>query len=259
MPADGFTFATGSATDKGRVRPENEDAMLVAPQVGLWAVADGMGGHEAGRLASDTIVDELRTVVPPASASELLSRCGDAVFAAHGRLLALSTGRGGAIIGTTLVALLIFENFYACLWAGDSRLYIVRDGVITLLTSDHTEVADLVAKGLLMPEEADRWPRRNVITRAVGISERPELDMVSGDVQIDDTFLLCSDGLTAHVDAAEMMAIVTAARPQDACDRLTALTLERGATDNVTVLVVRCMKKTPTVVRAEQSPKVSWE
>ena len=259
MRADGTTFVTGWTTDKGCVRQENEDAFLVAPHLGLWAVADGMGGHEDGSIASQALVAELKTIAPPLSAMDLREACEAAVFAANARLQALSSTRGGVIIGSTLVVLLIFENSYACIWSGDSRIYLVRAGAISPLTRDHTELEDLLAQGVLSAEEAQRWPRRNVITRAIGVASEPELEMTSGTLVLGDTFILCSDGLTSHVTSAEIQAIVGAATPQDACDRLLQKTLERGASDNVTIVVARHEMKATTLVQPGRSPMTLLE
>jgi protein phosphatase len=248
MLADTTTMTTGWATDKGCVRTENEDACLVAPQIGLWAVADGMGGHEDGQLASKTVVAALQTITPARSASELRERCERAISSANARLQVISASRGGGLVGSTLVLLLIFKQFYACLWSGDSRLYLVRGDTINALTRDHTEVEELVMKGVLTPDEARRWPHKNVITRAIGVGPVPELEMISGELKVGDTFILCSDGLTAHVAAAEVKDAVSRSAPQAACDRLLQKTLERGAVDNVTIVVARHEAREMTVV-----------
>jgi serine/threonine protein phosphatase PrpC len=247
MIANGTTIISGWATDKGCVRDDNEDAFLVAPQLGLWAVADGMGGHENGQLASQSVVAALNKISPAASAVELRESCEEAVVAANAQLQSISAGKGN-IIGSTLVLLLIFENYYACLWSGDSRLYLIRDGAISPLTRDHTEVEELMAQGVLTADEAKRWPNRHVITRAIGVSPKPELDMISGDLRLGDTFILCSDGLTSHVSAAEVEEIANSTVPQIACDRLMRKTLERGGTDNVTIVIARHEAKETTVV-----------
>lgn len=249
MLSHGRTIVTGWASDTGCVRTENEDSCLVAPQLGVWAVADGMGGHEDGRLASQSIVEELQKIAQAMSAAELMQQCEAAVVAANARLQALSARRSGSVIGSTLVLLLIYKDYYACMWSGDSRLYLIRDDAIRPLTRDHTEVEDLLAQGVLTPAEAERWPNRNVITRAIGTAAAPELEMISGDVRIGDTFILCSDGLTTHVSAAEVKDVVCRTPPQRACDLLVRTTLDRGATDNVTIVVARIEGEETTIVQ----------
>jgi protein phosphatase len=220
------------------VRSQNEDHFVLLPDSGVFAVADGMGGHEAGSLASSTVVDALRTIGVPASAPDLLARLEDRILRANARLRDEARDRGNAVVGSTVVALLVFGGNYAVLWSGDSRLYLVRDGRIAQLTRDHTEAQELVDKGVLRQDEVRTWPRRNVVTRAVGVNEVPELDIDHGSLQPGDIFVICSDGLTAHAADEEILARVRGAGAQQACDALIALALERGGTDNVTVLVV---------------------
>lgn len=173
-------------------------------------------------------------------------------------MLAVSAERGGAIIGSTLAALLVYREFYACLWAGDSRIYLVRDGAIAQLTRDHTEAEELLEQGVLTPEEAARWPRRNVITRAIGVNEDPELEMVHGELRLNDTFLICSDGLTGYFGADEILAGIDGVPAQAACDQFLRQTLERGAADNVTIVIVRYRKRETTLIQAESAPHASW-
>ena len=241
-----FTFATGQATDVGKVRTVNEDAFLSRPEAGLWVVADGMGGHAAGDFASQAIVHQLYSVGMPGSGAdfqarfiERLGRANDAI-AAHAREL------GEGSIGATVVALLIDGPDYACIWAGDSRIYLLRDGVLTQQTRDHTEVQALLDAGSITPEEAENWARKNVITRAIGVSRTPDCEVVGGRLKPGDRFVLCSDGLTGHLSDADIASIVARYDPQEACDRLVALTLERGARDNVTVIVMQCLPPPPS-------------
>jgi len=228
----------GAATDVGKVRRQNEDNYLAATRLGLWAVADGMGGHEAGDIASRVVVEELAAIAVPATASELLASCERHIVSANSRLKKLGDERG-ALIGTTVAVLLIFDGHYAAVWSGDSRIYRVRQHRIEQISVDHTEVQELVSAGKLTAEEARVWPRRNVITRAIGVSDDPELEIKGGALEPGDIFVICSDGLTAHVEDQEILALASEHRPQQACDLLVALTLERGAIDNVTVVAVR--------------------
>jgi protein phosphatase len=232
-------FDTGAATHVGKVRERNEDSYLIRPEAGIWAVADGMGGHEAGDLASQTVIAALQSIESPTSAAGLLSHCEDRVARANGRLKEISRDRGGAIIGATLAVLLAFEDYYACVWSGDSRIYVVRAGKILQLSRDHTEVQELLASGVITPNEAKTWAGSNVVTRAIGVYDEPELEITSGLLQPGDSFVICSDGLTHHVEDGEILACVTTNMSQQACDNLIALTLERGGADNVTVIVAR--------------------
>jgi protein phosphatase len=229
----------GAATDVGKTRQQNEDSYLVSTASGVWAVADGMGGHTAGDLASRTVVEELERIPAPSSAAELLANCEARIVEANSRLRRITDARQGSIIGTTVAVLLVYEEFFACVWAGDSRIYRVRQSNVQQLSVDHTEVQELVAEGKLTAEEARSWPRRNVITRAIGTCDDPEVEMTNGTLERGDIFVICSDGLTNHVEDWEIMAIANSNPPQRACDFLISLTLDRGATDNVTTVMVR--------------------
>src|SRR5262249_41614435 len=142
-------------------------------------------------------------------------------------------------IGATIALLLLYDGFYACVWSGDSRIYVVREGTITQLSRDHSEVQDLVSAGVITAEEAKTWRGRNAITPAIGVVDEPELEMRSNPLQPGDSFIICSDGLTHHVKDNEIMQYVRSNPSQSACDGLISLTLERGAVDNVTVIIVR--------------------
>lgn len=233
------SFESGAATHVGKVRQQNEDNYIVSAQSGIWAVADGMGGHDAGDVASHTVVEELGLIAPASSAAELLAACEARMVNANSRLKRLADARGFSVIGTTVAMLLIYDRVFACVWSGDSRIYRVRESQITQLSIDHTEVQELVAEGTLSAEEARTWPGRNVITRAIGTYDSPELEMTNGSLEPGDVFVICSDGLTNHVENHEILAAATGNTPQRACNLLVEMTLERGATDNVTVVMVR--------------------
>lgn len=240
-----FSFDTGATTHVGRVRTLNEDRYVVRPDLGVWAVADGMGGHDRGEVASSLIVRLIDSIGPAVSAPDLLARFEDRIIRANAELRRLAESTGADIIGATLAALLTSETYYAVVWSGDSRVYRLRAGSFEQLTRDHTEAQELVDQGVISPEEARTWPRRNVITRAIGVVDEPELAFEHGLIAPGDLFLICSDGLTGHLDDHEIAATLGTAEPtaagvQGACDKLVATTLDRGATDNVTVIVVAC-------------------
>jgi protein phosphatase len=252
-------FDTGAVTHVGKVRERNEDSYLTRPETGIWAVADGMGGHEAGDLASQTIIEALGSIEGPTSAADLLSHCENQVAIANGRLRKISSERGGAIIGATVAVLLAYDSHYACVWSGDSRIYVVRAGQITQLSRDHTEVQELLSEGVITPKEAKTWSGRNVITRAIGVFDEPELEISSGPLQAGDSFIICSDGLTHHVQDDEILDCVRTNLSQQACDRLLELTLERGAVDNVTIIVVRYHPESAPLTRSDTEPPDLWE
>jgi protein phosphatase len=232
-------YDSAAASDVGKVRSHNEDAYLVNPDSGVWAVADGMGGHEGGRLASATVVSALRKIAGPAPVEDLLEQCHEQLGIANRQLLDVASEKRGMIIGTTVAAVLAHDADYACVWSGDSRVYLIRGETITQLSRDHTEVAELVAEGVLSEEEAQTWPRRNVVTRAIGVHPEVEIEITQGNLEKGDIFIICSDGLTTHVNDAEILALVRGNGAQSACDALVAQTIERGAIDNVTVVMMR--------------------
>jgi serine/threonine protein phosphatase PrpC len=238
-----FDVESCGQSHAGLVRELNEDRYLVKSESGLFVVADGMGGHDAGEVASTSIVDHLKSIGIPSSAPDLKARFEDRVIMANREIRELSS-RNGSTIGSTLVALLAFERSYACMWVGDSRIYMLHSGKLSQLSRDHTEMQDLLDRGLLTPEAAASWPRRNVITRAIGAVDEPALDIAHGRITPGDKFLLCSDGLTAHVPDEEIGSALAENSPEHACGSLIDLVLSRGGTDNVTVVVVEFREAT---------------
>ena len=237
----------------GSVRSLNEDAYLEAPDLGLWAVADGMGGHEAGNLASRLVIDALDAVRPATSPEAMIAQVQEQMAAANRRIRMLSEQRlQGRLTGSTVAVLILSGETAVCLWAGDSRVYRFRSGTLTRLTRDHSRTEEMIALGLLTTdEEAD--PRyANIITRAVGTEEHLELEQRVEPLAADDVFLLCSDGLTKAVTDAEIAAVI-ASSWSTAAAGLVDLALKRAATDNVTVGVVAFSgtdDDPPTLVRA---------
>ena len=232
-------FDCASRTHPGLKRKVNEDSILVRTDRGFWAVADGMGGHEAGDVASAKVVEAL-SLVPPHSAMEsFVEDSISALQTANTDLirLARSTQRPRTI-GTTIVGLVVAQNRFGCFWAGDSRAYRIRDGEIAQLTRDHSLVQGLVDAGMLDPAEAEDHPNANVVTRAVGASETLEVDTSTGDARAGDIFLLASDGLTRVVTEDEIYSELSAPI-EAAADNLLQTVLSRGAPDNVSLILVR--------------------
>jgi protein phosphatase len=230
-------FQTGGVTHKGHVRDHNEDDLVLRPEVGLWAVADGMGGHEAGDFASQTVAKALATVGMPASAASLLKSCDEKLAQANEEIRAFAQSKGGAIVGTTVATLLVFRTHFTCVWCGDSRIYLIRRGVLRQLSRDHSELQQFVDQGVLTSAEAKVWPGRNVLTRAIGVFEAPETDRQDGELESGDMFVLCSDGLTTHVADDEILKIAARRPPESGCQDLIDLALSRGGKDNVTVVI----------------------
>lgn len=239
-----FRFETGAGTHTGKVRSRNEDAFLIEPSLGIWAVADGMGGHQAGDLASKAVVKALASVGRAASAPDLLSRVQERLITAHDDMKDIAQNAEADLVGATVVALLIHQKFYACVWSGDSRLYRLRGRKFEQISTDHSEVQELVERGVLTAEEGRTWAGRNAITRAVGVHDDLEVEILHGEIHVRDTFLICSDGLTNHLRDDEIGSILMSNTAQRATERLIHLALERGGEDNITVVVVRCHEAT---------------
>jgi len=233
-------FECVSRTHVGLKRKINEDSILVETGRGLWAVADGMGGHEAGEVASAAVVNALRDLRDSSSLDDFAAQAIESLRRVNGDLIQLAHKIDSErTIGTTVVALAIDGDRFRCLWAGDSRAYWLRGGEIMRLSRDHSLVQDLVDAGMLKPEEAEGHENSNVITRAVGVREMLEVDSVSGDALEGDIFLLASDGLTRVVDDKEIAAELNGGSLEQAAEKLLEKVMERGAPDNVSLIIVR--------------------
>jgi len=220
----------------GTVRKRNEDAYVDRGDIGVWAVADGAGGHGAGDVASAAVAAALVDLPTGLSAAEALAQVRVRLAAVHADLqerAAASTT--GTIPATTVVVLLAEGDHFACLWAGDSRAYLLRDRTLCQMTRDHSVVQELVDAGSLAPEDAAGHPQANVITRAIGSQERLELDKVSGEIVPGDVLLLCTDGLSKALSDNEIERLLCAGLgPQQLIEHA----LQAGARDNATALIV---------------------
>ena len=233
-------FECVARTHAGCKRKINEDAMLSRPDLGLWAVADGMGGHEAGEVASALVVHLLAESPPKPELPARIDAAWAALQEANRQLLSMAqASETKRTIGSTIVLITVAESAFACLWAGDSRAYLVRDGVLEQLTHDHSLVQELVDSGDIDPESASIHPNANIILRAVGATPELEIDRVEGQVGAGDVFLLASDGLTRLVSDGELLNALQAPDLEAAADRLLKLCLDRKAPDNVTFIIVR--------------------
>ncbi len=236
-----FQWSSAGRSHVGMVRAINEDACLVMPEIGLWAVADGMGGHEAGDLASRMVIEALQKTPPPLGWADFLQSIRETLHEVNRQLREESARRyQNRTIGTTVVVLLAHETQCACLWLGDSRIYRLRDGQLQQLTRDHSHVQQLVDQGLLTPEEAHRHPLANVITRAIGSADELLIDEAVYPLQAGDMFLLCSDGLNKTVSDEEIARLLAHSdhNCQEAVKAFIHLALMRDASDNVTTVVV---------------------
>ncbi len=233
---------SAAATHIGCVRTDNEDAYLDAPQAGLWAVADGMGGLDAGEVASAKVIEALRAVSEGSNldlalegrTAEIEGRLRDAHAAVRAMM---DTGTVGSL-GSTVAVLLVAGAAYACLWAGDSRVYRVRNGALARVSHDHSYVQELVDSGSISADLAPFHPMRSIVTRCLGATEELDLERRTGDVAPGDRFLLCSDGLTEMLPDEDIVERLTGRSPADAVAALIGAALDRGASDNITAVVV---------------------
>lgn len=225
-------------TDVGKVRQVNEDSMVSVPELGLFMVADGMGGHAGGDFASQCLVAKAGQIDRSLPSVEVLKAMRAAILESHYEILAEADRRGGGAIGTTAIGLILSEPHFACLWVGDSRLYHARGGKMVQLSRDHSLVNDLLETGQITAEQAANHPQGNVITRAVGVGETLEIDKLRGTYEPGDRFLLCSDGLSGFVDDAVIAQYLDTAPITSVCDELVQLALDGGGRDNITVIVI---------------------
>jgi serine/threonine-protein phosphatase Stp1 len=232
-----FRIESGAKTHTGCVRDHNEDAFVAREEVGLWVVADGMGGHEGGEWASAKIVEKLDELELPTDFDAACVAIAEAIRKAN-RAIIVEARRRAKQMGSTVVALLLRDDRYALLWVGDSRGYLLRDGEMRQLTRDHTQVQEMVARGIMSPEDAIGHPMGHILSRAVGVRDEVEVDMVTGEVAPGDIYLICSDGLHGYVEETEVVRLLSQGAPEEAAEQLVELTLAKGAPDNVTVIAV---------------------
>jgi serine/threonine protein phosphatase PrpC len=233
-------FHTAARTDVGLKRKLNEDSILEKPEAGFWAVADGMGGHEAGEVASATVVEELGKIADKITSVNCAELIVATLKGANHKLVELAQGSAAPrTIGSTAVALTIRDGSFHCFWAGDSRGYLIRAREITQITRDHSLVQDLVNAGLVNEDDAKTHPDANVITRAIGATSSIEIDSVSGESFPNDTFVLATDGVTRVVEDEEILTELTTRNPQQAIARISEMVLARGAPDNFSIIVIR--------------------
>ncbi|WP_319544420.1 PP2C family protein-serine/threonine phosphatase [Ruegeria conchae] len=222
----------------GLKRKLNEDAVLALPEENLWLVADGMGGHEAGDYASRLVADMVAAIPPGLPPSDRMVTLRDVLRQAHAAIRAEAEARGGGTIGTTVACMMLANGHFVGLWAGDSRIYLLRNNQIQMLTTDHSVVADLVLAGQMSWDEAEQHPQSNAINRAVGVGDELELDKIRGEVQPGDRFLICSDGLSKYATFPMLEKALSEMPIETVADQLIQIALDGGGADNISVIVV---------------------
>lgn len=242
-------------TDIGLVRKVNEDSFLCEKLEGiedtyLYIIADGMGGHNAGEVASSMAVQEVAAYIKrnieavKLGEKEIQDLVRDSIIHANDKVYKTSIVKSNCLgMGTTLSMVLVKGNSYYVGHVGDSRIYLIRNNTITKLTEDHSLVAELIKSGTIKPEEADNHPQKNVITRALGTEYTLEPDVSRGDMQHGDFILICTDGLSNAVTEEDMInAVANAPDLNEACELLVSRAKENGGFDNITVIIVQLCK-----------------
>ena len=254
-------LAVAARTDVGRIRKGNEDSLHASANAyrGLFIVADGMGGHAAGEVASEMAVEmvshELANLNDLKSA-DAFDRVASSLRAANRAVYERTrTERDKLGMGSTVSALLLSESRFLVGHVGDSRIYLVRDGHMQQLTKDHSLVQEQVDAGLLTPEQARRHPQSNVITRCIGMADDIDPDVFDGEARVGDSFLLASDGLTGMVDDRRIQQLLLSrAKPERIVDALIQEANVNGGNDNITAVVVRVLGAEATNTDREITP-----
>jgi serine/threonine protein phosphatase PrpC len=235
-----LTWTSAQATDVGAKRKINEDNLLSRPDIGLWVVADGMGGHAAGDVASQSVVNALAQLKASSDLADFVDSIEDKLLLANHQLRKHGQeALGGRTLGTTVVSLFFIDTMGACIWAGDSRAYLFREGELSRISHDHSAVQEMIDAGMLTHEQAAYHPHRNVITRAVGGAENlyPEVRVFT--VKAGDWYILCSDGFYNELLEEIIAANLIQETPEKSVQILMEKALAKGALDNVTLIVIR--------------------
>lgn len=233
-----FGWRSISLTDTGVIRQVNEDNFLHNPEQAHWAVADGMGGHQGGDVASEMIVENLKPLSQMASLSDFIDRVEDTLLATNESLKKLADSRN-TVIGSTVVGAILFSGHLTFYWVGDSRAYLYRNGKLTQVTTDHTLVQELLERQEITPEQAINHPEKNVITRAIGTHDLLYIDYYMIPFEKGDKFLLCSDGVEKELPDSELEEYFTSSDDiEDIATQILSEVLDRGARDNVTLSIV---------------------
>ncbi|MCX7284961.1 MAG: protein phosphatase 2C domain-containing protein [Novosphingobium sp.] len=246
-----FRVEDNVLTHVGNVRSQNEDSYFADCAAGVWVVADGMGGHANGKLASEALVAAVGAVRVPDVLDSACEVVANAIHSANTAIFGHAQ-EAGVQMGSTVVSLVVRGDEFAVLWSGDSRAYLLRDGHFIQLTRDHTQVQEMVDRGLLSSADVENHPMKHVLSRAVGVQDVLEIDAIRDQLQTRDLFLLCSDGLYGVVEEAEIARIV-GEHGVAAADALVAASLAGGAPDNVTVALVSVAEPTLLVLNGASS------
>lgn len=239
-PVAPLLITSHGRTDRGRVRAHNEDVFLNDPEGRLWVVADGMGGHAAGDVASQTVVRHLQQVGRRSSVGDHIDAIDDALVAANDELVEYARSNGLDVVGTTVVLLLDAGSYLLCGWAGDSRAYQLAGGALRQLSKDHVHERPMASSSGRSSADLLAHAHSGALLRAVGASHDLVVEWRVVEVAPHDVLLLCSDGITKEMTDADIGAVLARAAPaNEMADALVAASLEHGGRDNITAVVVQ--------------------
>ena len=241
-----FQISSDGVTDTGHVRNKNEDSILVHADENVWIVADGMGGHHAGDFASQTITNNLSLFKQHISLDDSILLLEENILNSNSVIRKKSDKLGrNATIGSTVVCVYIWHNLLFTFWAGDSRLYRFRDAKLERLTEDHSYVEELVRMGKIEARDAEEHPAANVVLKAVGIDDKLCLDFDYFEVQDEDIYIICSDGLYKDLEETKITTIIES-NPEDMAElsqAMLAASLDAGGTDNTSIITLKMRQK----------------
>ncbi|MEH6714404.1 PP2C family protein-serine/threonine phosphatase [Parasphingorhabdus flavimaris] len=238
QPAHG-SLAVAWRTHIGLVRSINEDRLLVNTDHAIFAVSDGMGGHLRGDIAAQKVVDALAEVTASTDHHQTTEAIRGAIGKANADICKEALGHGVDVrMGATVSVLAVTGNRYCCLWAGDSRIYLLRDKQLSRLTSDHSVTQDLIDRKLITESQRNSHPQASVITRAIGISSDLDIATTRGDMLPGDRFLICSDGICGILEDDEIREIMLEDTDKPTADHLVEAVINRGARDNLSFILV---------------------
>lgn len=242
----GFDISSSGVTHTGRVRERNEDAILLLEEESLWLVADGMGGHQYGDFASNTITRNLGLFKQQKSLEDSLLLLEENLMNSNA-IIREKSGKMGrnATIGSTVVCVYIWEKYLFVFWAGDSRLYRFRKGTLDRLTDDHSYVEELVRMGKIESKDAESHPAANVVLKAVGIDDELCLDFDYVELEDNDIFIVCSDGLYKDLEVSNIASLVEDNKNDMAIltDTLLRHSLDAGGTDNTSIIAIAAHRR----------------
>lgn len=228
-------------THRGGTRDHNEDAYLEASEAQVWVVADGMGGYQAGDIASQLICDTVNAHIRNTSVGSLTPQIiSQSLVDANKKIRDYREQfLNNETVGSTVVTLMISGSHYYISWVGDSRCYLLRNNQLQQLSKDHSQVADMVEKGLISADKAEQHPLANVITRAVGVDKSLQIDTISGVIETGDIFLLCSDGISKEFPNNELLSFIAGGDLEESSQAIMHSALVKKSKDNITCILVK--------------------